>query len=104
MLNGRTTEGRRVTDDARSYVDSMFDSMFGKGFSDSLPRKDETLEQWQQRMDDRVVPEEFKTAFTVLSVNGERMAGCNKCGALVYQTALDRHVKFHQEMAKEEEG
>ena len=79
------------------HVDSIFDGLFGKGFSDALPRKDETLEQWQQRMDDAVVPKTLRSQFTVVSVGAERMAGCNKCGALVYQTALDRHVKFHAE-------
>jgi cysteine synthase len=52
----------------------------------------------------RLVPEEFKSKFTVVETNTGAFgvgvaAACNKCGALVHQTALDRHTKFHEEQA-----
>ena len=49
------------------------------------------------------VPETMEDRFTAVDLSAglfggmQLIAGCNKCGALVYPTALDRHLKFHEE-------
>ena len=63
----------------------------------------------KEARDRKLVPEEFEARFTVVETNTGAFgigtgafgigfaAACNRCGALVHSTALDRHVKFHEE-------
>jgi len=60
----------------------------------------------KEARDRKLVPEEFEARFTVVETNTGAFgigiaAACNKCGALVHSTALDRHVKFHEEVKHE---
>ena len=71
----------------------------------------ETPEQRERRESgDRIcVPPEYADRYTVLRIGDPlggilgggqfRMAGCNRCGALVYPTALDRHSTWHEKIA-----
>ena len=65
----------------------------------------ETTDEYILRKNRECVPEEFSSLFTPVEIGGgllssgiDRVAGCNRCGALVYPTALDRHSKYHEDM------
>jgi hypothetical protein len=93
-----------MSDEKTQYtVESMFESMFGT----VVPRKGETPEEYTARKNRECVPEEFASRFTVVDLNQgifgggiDRIAACNRCGALVYPTALDRHVAFHDRFGR----
>ena len=69
---------------------------------------DQTCEESIAARNLRCVPEEWAARFTAVSIDEGnffgaggtiRWAGCNRCGALVYPTALDRHARFHDLVA-----
>ena len=65
----------------------------------------ETLQEYAERKNRECVPDEFRELFTPVDIGGgmfglgglDRVAVCNRCGAMIYPTALDRHSKFHEE-------
>jgi len=58
----------------------------------------ESLKEYGARKNRECVPEEFDTLFTPIEIGGlDRVAVCNRCGAMIYPTALDRRSRFHEE-------
>jgi hypothetical protein len=93
-----------MSDESKDYaatpsVDDLFNSMF-KPSAETLA--------YIERKNRECVPPEMADKFTVIELNEGvfegvmRVAGCNKCGALVYPTALDRHTKFHEDLEAKE--
>ena len=61
--------------------------------------------EWVEKIAAANIPEEFRPLFTVVELGEATPFGsiswfpvCNRCGALVYVTALDRHVTFHDSL------
>lgn len=60
------------------------------------------VQEYIAKKERECVPPEMAEHFTALNLSAglfggaQLMAGCNRCGALVYPTALDRHMKFHE--------
>ena len=94
-----------MSDDAKTKMTDLLDALLG---STNVPGTEQTCEESIAARNLRCVPEEWAARFTAVSINEGYffgvvgticLAGCNRCGALVYPTALDRHAKFHDLVA-----
>jgi len=62
----------------------------------------EDLKAYVNRLNPECVPAEYAGKFTLVEINPgpfglgglPRVPVCNRCGALVYPTALDRHLEM----------
>ena len=78
-----------------SSVDEMFTDLFGAALFGTTEQQETVL----MKLKRRVVPEDREAEFTAVipTGSGGYSAVCKKCGAVVYATALDRHVAFHEQ-------
>lgn len=82
---------------AEAHVDNLLSSIF---------KETDKMRAYRESKERECVPPEYADKFTAINIESGAgffreimlLAACNKCGALIYPTALDRHAAYHEDI------